>query len=93
MQYEQTLINFALASISALLGFFLNATWRAVKDLQARDLELADKVSRIEVLVAGEYVRKDELDRKIEAIFSKLDRIESKLDQKADRLDRRDLRE
>lgn len=80
---EQTLINFALATISALLGFLLNALWRAVRDLQSVDSHLADKVREIEVFVASNYVSKDELAR----IETKLDRIEAKLDRKVDRKD------
>lgn len=82
---EQTIINILLAACSALLGFFVNAIWQATKDLQRQDLSLAEKVASIEVLVAGEYVRKDELDRKVDAIFAKLDRIEQKLDRKQDK--------
>ena len=50
-----------------------------------QDQTLADKVARIEVLVAGEYVKKDEFERAIERLFDKLDHIEMKIDQKADK--------
>ncbi len=67
------------------MGFLLNAIWTAVKDLQNADRELASKVSSIEVLVAGDYVKKDEYSAMMNAIFAKLDRIEDKLDKKADK--------
>ena len=57
----------------------------SVRDLQDADKRLADKVSSIEVLVAGNYVKRDDLDKSVEAIFRKLDRIEDKLDGKADK--------
>lgn len=38
------------------------------------------KIHTIEVLVAGEYVRKEDHDKMTEAMFKKLDRIEDKLD-------------
>lgn len=59
--------------------------WDSLRDLRDADKELAEKVSKIEVLVAGEYVKHDDLDRLSDAIFKKLDRIEFKLDSKADR--------
>ncbi len=42
-------------------------------------------MSSIEVLVAGDYVKKDEYSAMMNAIFAKLDRIEDKLDKKADK--------
>lgn len=57
----------------------------SVRDLQESDKKLAEKVSQIEILVAGNYVRRDDFDKSVEAIFRKLDRIEDKLDGKADK--------
>ena len=74
-----------LAGFGGLIGFLLNAVWQAVKDLQKADTDLTKKVSEIEVLVAGAYVKKDDIDKLSNAIFAKLDRIEDKLDGKADK--------
>jgi CHASE3 domain sensor protein len=82
---DQTIVNWLLAGFSALIGFLLNAVWQAVKDLQAADKELAAKVSEIEVLVAGAYVKKEEFSTAVAALFAKLDRIEDKIDKKADK--------
>ena len=81
----QSLFNAAMAAIMALIGWYLRIMWDSVKSLQKEDRDLADKVSRIEVLVAGEYVKKDDFDRVIERLFDKLDHIEMKIDQKADK--------
>jgi hypothetical protein len=59
--------------------------WQEVKSLQKTDKELTDRISRVELLVAGVYVKKDELSKIIDAIFAKLDRIEDKLDGKVDK--------
>lgn len=82
---DQTLINWLLAGFSALVGFLLNAVWQAVKDLQASDKSISEKIASIEVLVAGDYVRKEDFTKMAEAISSKLDRIEDKLDKKVDK--------
>lgn len=55
-------------------------------DLSVQDMLLADKVQHIEVLVAGEYVKKSELIQMQNTLLNKLDRIESKLDGKMDKL-------
>jgi len=66
-------------------GWFLRIMWDTLLNLQSQDRELADKVARIEVLVAGEYVKKEDFDRVIERLFDKLDHIELKIDSKADK--------
>jgi len=82
---DQVVVNWLLAGFGALIGFLLNAVWQAVKDLQTADKELTAKVAEIEVLVAGAYVKKDDLEKLSNAIFTKLDRIEDKLDGKVDK--------
>lgn len=82
---DQIIINWLLAGFGALIGFLLNAVWQAVKDLQKADTTLADKVGKIEVLVAGAYVKRDEFDRALNRLFEKLDHIEMKIDKKADK--------
>ena len=81
----QELFNIAMGFIMAIFGWFLRISWESMVSLQRQDRDLADKVARIEVLVAGEYVKKDEFDRAIERLFDKLDHIEMKIDQKADK--------
>ncbi len=82
---SQELINWLLLGFGSLIGFLLNAVWQAVKDLQTADKELAGKVSEIEVLVAGDYVKREEFNQTVTALFSKLDRIEDKIDKKVDK--------
>jgi hypothetical protein len=82
---EQSLINWVLAGFGGLVGFMLRVVWRSVQDLQSADKELTAKVASIEILVAGDYVKKDEVLMMTNTIFSKLDRIEDKLDKKADK--------
>lgn len=82
---DQTLVNWLLAGFGALIGFLLNAVWQAVKDLQKADQSLSEKVGAIEVLVAGNYVKKEEFQDNIKALFAKLDKIEDKIDRKVDK--------
>lgn len=82
---DQQFINWLMGAFGALLGFLLKTVWDAVKDLQVADKELADKVKAIEILVAGEYVKKTELEHIINRVLNQLDRIEAKLDTKADK--------
>lgn len=82
---DQTIVNWMLTAFGGLIGFLMNAIWQSVKDLQKADKELTEKVSQMEVLVAGAYVKKDDFNELSKALFSKLDRIEDKLDKKVDK--------
>jgi len=81
----QGLFNAAIGALFLLMGWFLRIMWDSLQGLQKQDRELAEKVGKIEVLVAGEYVKKDDFDRIIERLFDKLDHIELKIDNKADK--------
>jgi hypothetical protein len=81
----QTLFNIALAIISGLLGMVIQGLRESMTNLQRADTELATKVQSIEVLVAGTYVKRDDMDKLGSALFAKLDKIEAKLDSKADK--------
>ena len=82
---DQTLFNIAVTVTGFLGGWWLKVLWEAVKDLQTADKVLVEKVSSIEVLVAGNYMSKQDFDKIAAAIFAKLDKIEDKLDRKVDK--------
>lgn len=82
---DQSFLNWVFGLTNIVIGFILKMIWDSYKELKRTDSNLADKVNSIEVLVAGQYVKRDDFDRVAQAIFSKLDKISDKLDQKADR--------
>lgn len=82
---EQELLNWAFGLVNLILGGFIKAMWDSYKELKRADSALADKVNSIEVLVAGQYVKRDDFDKVANAIFAKLDKISDKLDNKADK--------
>lgn len=81
----QELFNIVVGGAGALGGWWLKVMWESLKDLRDQDAKLAEKVGRIEVLVAGTYVSREEFDRAINRLIDKLDHIERKIDAKADR--------
>lgn len=82
---EQSFINMLAGAISVLFGWILKTVWDAVKDLQTADDELIDKVNKIEVLVAGQYVKREDFRADMERLFDKLEQIDKKLDNKVDK--------
>ena len=82
---EQDLINVLIGLVLTGFGWFLNNIWAAVKTLQDSDARLAKDMASIQILVAGHYVSKPELESLTRALFKKLDKIEDKLDHKVDK--------
>ncbi len=81
----QSIFDIAISVIGALGGWILKTIWDAIKELQKDDKELSEKLSHVEVLVAGGYVKVDKFDMVVNKIFDKLDKIDSKLDKKVDK--------
>ena len=85
MSVDQQMFNVLFAVAGALGGWWMKAMWESVKELRHTDRALTTEVSELKVLVAGQYMKRDEFERTSQAIFTKLDRIEDKLDGKADK--------
>lgn len=81
----QMFFNVAVTLIGFLGGWVLNSLKTSIEALQKADTALTEKVQAVEVLVAGSYVKRDDLDKLSDVLFAKLDRIEAKLDHKADK--------
>lgn len=79
------MFNIAVAVIGFMGGWWVKTIWESVKDLQNADKDISSKVSQIEIIVAGQYVKRDEFDRTAAAIFVKLDKIYDLVQTKADR--------
>lgn len=81
----QILFNIVLGIAAFFGGFLLHAVWGDLQKLKDADVKLAEKVSSIETLVAGNYVTREEFSKHIDALFRKLDKIDEKLDRKVDK--------
>jgi hypothetical protein len=82
---DQTLINYLMGGFGAAISFILRVIWEGLRELQKCDLEITSKINEIQLLVAGQYVKKEDLEKLSTALFNKLDRIELKVDGKMDR--------
>ena len=82
---DQVLINWMMGGFGAAIAFILRVIWEGLRELQKADLELASRVNEVQLLVAGQYVKREDLEKIQDALFKKLDRIENKLDGKVDR--------
>lgn len=75
---EQDVINLVLSSVMAILGWLGKTVWDAVQDLK-KDLKT------MEVELPTYYVRKDELENRMDKIEAMLAKIYDKLETKADK--------
>jgi chaperonin cofactor prefoldin len=74
----QNLINIVGGTVLSVLGWFARQLWDAVQDLK-RD------VKAIEVDLPTFYVRKEDLESRLDRLEAVLNRIFEKLDHKADK--------
>lgn len=82
---DQTVLNYIIGAVFSVTGWVLKTLWDALKDLQKADTQLAEKVNSIELLVAGQYVKRDDFEKFCNAVFLKLDKISDKIDRKVDK--------
>ena len=75
---DQTTINVALGAALAVAGWFARILWEAVQSLKA-------DIHQIEVDLPIHYVRKDDMDKRMDHIEDMFKRIYDKLDGKADK--------
>jgi hypothetical protein len=77
---DQDVFNYIVGSLLALLGWLGRTLWDAVARLK-------DDLKRIEVDLPSTYVKKTELESRLDKIEAVLDKIWYKLDSKADKHD------
>jgi chaperonin cofactor prefoldin len=75
---DQAIINVIIGTVLSGLGWFARQLWDAVQDLK-RD------VKSIEVDLPTFYVRKEDLEARLDRMEASLNRIFEKLDHKADK--------
>ena len=74
----QIVINGLLGGLLSLLGWLCNELWTNLKSLQKQ-------VHKLEVDMAQNYARKDELEIRFDKLEEMLNRIFDKLEKKADK--------
>ena len=74
----QNVINFSGAALLAAIGWWCREIWDSVKSLRA-------DIRKIEVDLPTNYVRRIDIDARLDKIDSVLERIFDKLDDKVDK--------
>lgn len=77
---EQNLFNYIVGTLLALLGWFGKTLWDAVQRLK-------EDLKNVEVDLPSTYVKKTELDNRLQKIETMLDKIFDRLDSKVDKHD------
>ena len=75
---DQGIINIIIGVVLSVLGWFARQLWDAVQDLKK-------DVKQIEVDLPTHYVRKEDLDVRLDRLAAALNRIFERLDHKADK--------
>ena len=75
---DQGIINLIIGAVLSVLGWFARQLWDAVQDLKS-------DMKQLEVDLPTHYVRKEDLESRLDRIELSLNRIFEKLDHKADK--------
>ncbi len=75
---DQAIINIIIGVVLSVLGWFARQLWDAVQTLK-------EDVKQIEVDLPTYYVRKEDLEARLDRMEASLNRIFEKLDHKADK--------
>ena len=76
---EQSVINYILGAGLAAIGWFARTLWDATQQLK-------NDLKDVEVDIASNYVRRIELDNRLDKIENILSRIWDSLEKKADKV-------
>lgn len=79
MDLVQTAFNVAVTLIGFLGGWILKSVTDTLKEMRVSEHNLRNKVQAMEILVAGSYVRREDLDKFGETMFRKLDKLEERV--------------
>jgi len=82
---DQSAINIIMAVAGFMCAFVLTAVWARLGKLEASDGDLAKEIAAIHILVAGEYIKRDEIAPQIKGIYDELRAINSELSKKLER--------
>jgi hypothetical protein len=75
MTYQEFL-NILLGLVSFFGGWLFKEIWGKLKELQAVDTSMIDKLAKVEIIIASDYVRKRELEKAMDTIIAKLEKLE-----------------
>ena len=82
----QVLFNIAMAGLGGIFGWLLNSIWQEIKELQSNEKKTTAEIAAINIVVAGDYVKKSEFTRVMDKLFDKIDDISKQINSKADRV-------
>lgn len=82
---SQSFINWILGGFSSIAGALGTIVFLGIRDLQRAQARTDRRLGEIEVLVAGDYLKKQEFEKFVDRVICKLDAIDEKIDRKADK--------
>jgi hypothetical protein len=89
MDEFQLIYDILIGLAAGLGGWILRGVDKDIRDLRTQDSVLLTQVNALNVLVAGGYVKRDEMERAVDKLGaqlnSKLDLIFDRLETKADK--------
>lgn len=84
---DQVVLNVLGGVCLAGIGWWVKTIWERVTKLEASDASMVERVHTIELLVIGDYVKKDDLARTVEMFMQRVDLSDKKMERRLDSID------
>jgi hypothetical protein len=81
----QEVMNWLMFGFGAAVSGIVKNIWASVKELQRDNRALAEKLSAVQILVVGDYVKKPDFDKVVDRLFVRLGSIQESLAEKQNR--------
>jgi hypothetical protein len=81
----QFVLNWAFLAASGVIGWLVGRLTLQIKELQNTDAAMAKELHEVALLIAGKYVRRDELADFRAEVMTSLNAIQAVLREKADK--------
>ena len=82
---DQIVFNIVVGIAGMLAMFVLSAVWSRLGALEKSDKDLSKEIAAMHILVAGEYIKRQEITPMLKEIYDELKTIRTEISNKVER--------
>lgn len=82
----QILFNIAVGIAGVVSGWIFHIMYDSLRELQKAYFRLNEQIQKVSLVVAGDYVKREQFEKMAETLFGKIDRLEDKIEAEVDKL-------
>lgn len=83
----QVLFNISVGIIGTIGGWFLHTFYGSIRELQKADFRLNEEIHKVSLIIAGDYVKKADLEKFEESMVQQLRILDEKIEKRIERME------